>query len=305
MPYSDKWGRFYSAYSPVFDSNGKVSGIVAVDFSADWYEKQVHYQIRTIIIITILSLSFGAAIVLMIASRSRKRFKLLYRELNDLTDGIETLAGELSDGMVLEGTELLHRNDKELSASDEIDYMADKISSLEEYMRLQIGYVRSKAYKDGLTGLDNRTSYLEYITKINEQIVDQTACFSVAMFDINGLKDINDEKGHDKGDKQIIKASMLLKRSFPDDHIFRIGGDEFVVIINRPGEVAKKLMDDCQNMISVERSTGSKYIIMSTGYAEYDGSTDKTYQDTFEKADRTMYENKKNYYETLGDRRHR
>ncbi len=44
VPYEDSWGRFYSAYSPVFDSNGKVAGIVAVDFSADWYDKQIRTQ---------------------------------------------------------------------------------------------------------------------------------------------------------------------------------------------------------------------------------------------------------------------
>ena len=47
-PYSDAWGRFYSAYSPVFDSNGKVAGIVAVDFGADWYDEQVARQTRSI-----------------------------------------------------------------------------------------------------------------------------------------------------------------------------------------------------------------------------------------------------------------
>lgn len=47
-PYSDGWGRFYSAYSPVFDSHGRVAGIVAADFSADWYEEQISHQ-RTLI----------------------------------------------------------------------------------------------------------------------------------------------------------------------------------------------------------------------------------------------------------------
>ena len=37
--YVDQWGRFYSAYSPVFDSNGNVTDIVAVDFTADWVDR--------------------------------------------------------------------------------------------------------------------------------------------------------------------------------------------------------------------------------------------------------------------------
>ena len=49
-PYTDRWGEFYSAYSPVFDSNGNVVGIVAVDFSVDWFEDQVTLQTRSTVI---------------------------------------------------------------------------------------------------------------------------------------------------------------------------------------------------------------------------------------------------------------
>ena len=45
-PYVDQWGRFYSAYSPVFDSNGQVAGIVAADFTADWYDRRLEDEIR-------------------------------------------------------------------------------------------------------------------------------------------------------------------------------------------------------------------------------------------------------------------
>ena len=44
VPYSDRWGQFYSAYSPVFDSAGKVAGIVAADFTAEWFNAQLHEQ---------------------------------------------------------------------------------------------------------------------------------------------------------------------------------------------------------------------------------------------------------------------
>ena len=59
VPYSDKWGEFYSAYSPVFDSKGNVAGIIAVDFSADWFDGQLSSQMRSTVI------SYG--IILLIA----------------------------------------------------------------------------------------------------------------------------------------------------------------------------------------------------------------------------------------------
>ena len=300
-PYTDSWGRFYSAYSPVYDSQRNVAGIVAVDFSADWYDRQVSGQIRTIIIITVLSLSFGLSIVLMIASRSRKRNRSLMDELNRLSDGIEVLAKEISDEVNPEEIELLHDTETESSSVDEVTVIGNKIRSLQTYMSLQINHVRSKAYRDGLTGLENRTAYNECIESLNRQIDNKSAEFSVAMFDVNDLKIINDQKGHDKGDEEIIKAADILKEAFPDERIFRIGGDEFVVIISHHGDMAEKLMKDCEALI-LNKSADHKQI-MSSGYAEYDTISDRTYQYTFNRADQMMYEHKKIYHETYDDRR--
>ena len=67
--YSDQWGTFYSAYSPVFDSNGNVAGIVAADFSAEWFDGQLSEQTRSTvtyyIMILLLSLLVGAVISLL------------------------------------------------------------------------------------------------------------------------------------------------------------------------------------------------------------------------------------------------
>lgn len=66
VPYSDAWGEFYSAYSPVFDSSGNVAGIIAVDFSADWFDAQLSDQMRENVIsyLIILLISLLAAAVL-------------------------------------------------------------------------------------------------------------------------------------------------------------------------------------------------------------------------------------------------
>ena len=305
-PYTDSWGTFYSSYSPVFDSQGNVGGIVAVDFSADWYDRQISKQIRTTALITFLSLSFGTIIVLLIASRSRRRYHSLMNELSRLSDGIETLATELSDGEPLEGIELLHNdNDIMHSTYDDVSALGEKIRSLEEYMSVQIKYVRSKAYIDGLTDLENRTAYLEYTAELNTMIKNKCADFSVAMFDINGLKNINDELGHDRGDKEILQAADILQKTFRGERIFRIGGDEFVVVIGCTGKRAEALMAAFSQMSADTSDKKSAEKIMSTGFAEFDPAKDMSYQNTFERADKLMYENKKNYYETCCDRRHR
>ena len=304
-PYEDKWGRFYSSYSPVFDSEGKVAGIVAVDFSADWYERQISNQIMTVFIISMLSLVFGIVIIFMIATSARKRVRSLYRELNDLSNGIEELTNELSsEGETLKGTELLHTDLRE--ENDEVTLVGEKIRSLRKYLGVQIDYVRSKAYKDALTGLENRNAYLEFVNQIDDRIRNEEGVsFIVAMFDVNGLKEINDQKGHESGDQLIRTAANLLKRSFTKEKIFRIGGDEFVVIIDDPGTDTDLLFENYERLVAEDEAKEGHSRIMSKGYARYDRALDKKYEDTFRRADSLMYENKKTYYETLGNRRSR
>ena len=69
VPYTDQWGSFYSAYSPVFDASGKVVGIVAVDFTVSWFESQLSAQTRQTvfgyIVILIISLFVGAVLSLL------------------------------------------------------------------------------------------------------------------------------------------------------------------------------------------------------------------------------------------------
>ena len=69
VPYSDAWGEFYSAYSPVMDSSGNVAGIIAVDFSADWFEAQLSDQTRetvmTYIVILLLTLLVAAVLSIL------------------------------------------------------------------------------------------------------------------------------------------------------------------------------------------------------------------------------------------------
>jgi len=66
VPYSDAWGKFYSAYSPVFDSSGAVAGIIAVDFSAEWFEAQLSAQTLSTVVsyVAVLLLSLAVAAVL-------------------------------------------------------------------------------------------------------------------------------------------------------------------------------------------------------------------------------------------------
>ncbi len=82
---------------------------------------------------------------------------------------------------------------------------------------------------DVLTGLKNRRGYDEYAGKLQAG-----TGVGVVFCDINSLKTVNDRYGHEAGDRLIVRMSEILKKAFPDDEIFRISGDEFVVIEENP-----------------------------------------------------------------------
>ena len=294
-PYEDEWGRFYSAYSPVFDSAGGVAGIVAVDFSAEWYEYQISRHIWTIIIIITVALVFSIIIASMIAARYRFGFTRIYKEMNRLSEGIETLVSEVSpEALLVAGTETVDPADME-NAVDEISVIGDKVSSMQDTLRKQINAIRAQAYFDGLTGLKNRASYEEHIERINKEIAEGTAAFTVAVFDINHLKTINDEEGHEAGDRVIEEVADALRHVFGIDTVYRIGGDEFVAILdeNDPKDKMKELR---RNL---------KKAAISMGYAFFDKAADKEYTTVFNRADEAMYADKKEYYLIHQDRRKR
>lgn len=85
--------------------------------------------------------------------------------------------------------------------------------------------LENMSYKDALTKLGNRFSVEKFVKRL-----DKNKCIGAVYCDITGLKNVNDTQGHEAGDKLILRASDCLKKIFSDYGIFRIGGDEFLVL---------------------------------------------------------------------------
>ena len=150
-------------------------------------------------------------------------------------------------------------------------------------------------YIDGLTGLYNRTAFDKYEEKLNQQIKDGTAIFALAIIDLNFLKKLNDTYGHEKGDIALKILADDIKTIFTGCKCFRIGGDEFAVIMS------SKNMTDILFLFSMIGASISKTgkpnewenISAATGYTTFNANTDKSFHDVFIRADAIMYENKK------------
>ena len=164
------------------------------------------------------------------------------------------------------------------------------------------------AVVDGLTGVGNKTAYLEKIHSLDDAIRRGTASFTVYVFDLNGLKEINDKYGHESGDMAITDAAEALKAVFGKENLYRIGGDEFIAVFDgmkKPD--TERCFADLEKAMRSLDLTGKLYkgpLAIAKGAAAFCPGEDKEYRDVFRRADQSMYEEKTAYYKTHDRRRH-
>lgn len=155
--------------------------------------------------------------------------------------------------------------------------------------------LRDEVNTDTLTGLLTRRSFEGYFTERIEEY-NNNKPFSVVMCDIDHFKAVNDTYGHDVGDIVLKEISGILKSSVREsDHVFRWGGEEFLILLATSADHAKDIMERCrlvieQNVINHE-GTDIK-VTISIGICEYQKS-EKDY-DVVLHADKALYESKNN-----------
>lgn len=177
-----------------------------------------------------------------------------------------------------------------LDAKDE--YKRELLDALqrEQTNREELKSTWRLAYKDSLTGVKNKLAYAEMEEQKNLQIANHAAPkFAVAVFDLNDLKAINDCKGHDTGDQCIMHAARLICNHFKHSPVFRIGGDEFAVLLEGTDYENRLSLHDSFDQIMNEASRQKDAVIVSMGMSEYDEGDDDAFHHVFVRADHEMY----------------
>ena len=169
----------------------------------------------------------------------------------------------------------------------------ERLLEQEKESKKALRSARTAANTDPLTGVKSRHAYLEMTERIDLNIADKSIEeFGIIVFDINGLKDINDSKGHEEGDRYIRDGCMMICKMFSHSPVYRIGGDEFVVLLeNSDYEEREKLLASFDDRIELNHAL--ELVEVATGMAVFDPENDSSFSEVFERADRKMYENKK------------
>lgn len=196
----------------------------------------------------------------------------------------------------------LRRQDSVFGYMYVVNFNAAKAAQTCEYVELMSFFLSSEISNnmlmdklnriskiDALTGLNNRRAMIQKINEINGDAKHSE--YGVISLDLNGLKHVNDNIGHDAGDVLLIKAAEFLKQFFRASDLYRMGGDEFVVIAT--GMEHAMFKERVCRMRS--RMIGNTEVNFAIGEFWCDGTVDTN--SAFRYADTKMYEDKRAYYE--------
>ena len=164
---------------------------------------------------------------------------------------------------------------------------------------LQLSQVERKAITDQLTGVKNRHAYSIKEKELNERIDSGTADpFAIVICDINDLKLVNDRDGHNFGDQCIRSCCSLICRIYKHSPVYRVGGDEFAVVLERDDyEHRHELLAEMNRQSALLPETART--TLAAGMSEYQPGEDESVLSVFARADSSMY-NRKNEMKASG-----
>lgn len=239
------------------------------------------YQDRERLIIQTALIMLGLVGLLVIVVQAF--VKRMVAPIHSLIEASEKIAAGDIDNVQLEAS----------NRDDEIGRLSKSLKVTMSYLKEYLRHVNALAYEDAMTGVKNRTSYLEKVGELSDMIAKEKPKFSVIVFDLNNLKQVNDTQGHDCGDKMITEASRLISEVFVGSDLYRIGGDEFVVISEgKAYEERHQRIRLFREKLRERAGEEHEYELVVAGGMSVFEEGDTSYEDVFRRADKAMYEEK-------------
>lgn len=299
---TEEYGWLVTAGVPVYDDSGNVICYAMVDISME----EVRDEQMRFLLYLVGSILLLTAVVCVIAIVYVRRS--VVTPILSLSEAAETYSTNDVTGHYA-------FSDLDIHTGDEIEKLARSMQQMEDDIhtnisnlravstelaktRLEADQMNKLAKKDPLTGIRNKMSYNEHIAEMQQQLEQGDTKFGILIADLDNLKSVNDTYGHDKGDISIITLSNIICEVFAHSPVFRIGGDEFAVIIrnNDYTNVDDLIEEVSARFEALNEDTSLKpweQISASLGYALYNSSKDEDVGSIFRRADRIMYDYKK------------
>lgn len=297
---TDEYGWVVAAGSPVF-LDGELIAFACADISMN----EVINQRNQFMMIAAAALLVMAALFILLGLQLVDR--MIIQPINQLSTTSEKYwSGETSEVRNEFSKLSIHTGDEIEELSESMKQMEQNINDhitqiLETTQDLMTTREHAEemdraANIDALTKVRNRRAYDLETERINQEIREGKKAFGIAMIDLNYLKKINDTYGHEQGNIAIQKLCRTICGVFQHSPVFRVGGDEFVVILeNHDLEDLDRLKAQFEAELGKlqEAEDPKERISAAAGYALYDPTVDRDTESVFKRADQLMYERKK------------
>ena len=298
-----EWGTDYTLARPLVTSTGEHFGLLCADISIDQINDTIYRNIYITLAIILLP---GALFIFLLILWMRKNVTEPLKQLeNSVADFARSSTGRRDpDDLLFTPPEIHTQNEVEsltgaitkLSA-DMRDYVKEITAAENETKGLQVHVTEMNAivYRDELTHVKNRAAFNKAAKKLDQDIENERAEFGFVMADLNSLKEINDRYGHDKGNEYITGACELICSVYDHSPVFRIGGDEFVILLQgQDYRQRDALLTRIRGEFSQYASSGGnipwRHYSAAVGMAVYEPGD--TVDAVFNRADQDMYEAK-------------
>ena len=171
----------------------------------------------------------------------------------------------------------------------------------------EIGQITEVAFRDALTGVGSKAAFDRFATEFAQKIASQPTAFSVVMMDANNLKYINDAYGHEAGDKYLCGCCHLICKVFQHSPVYRIGGDEFVAVLQNAdfenrADLFRQLNETFEKAYAKEDVPEWERYSISAGMAD-SRPEDASVERAFAEADHSMYNAKEKFRKDHGSYR--
>ncbi|MBQ7542493.1 MAG: diguanylate cyclase [Clostridia bacterium] len=289
-----EYGWLITTGSPIYDSRGEIIAYSAVDISMN---DLVSQQNRFLFYITFAFLAM-ILVVCLIGIIAVNR--IVIQPINTLS---RAAAQFEHNKKVFSGLNI--------SRKDEIGALAASMKQMEEEIdgyitnleqttgdlmsaREQAEQMNRAANIDALTKVRNKRAYDVEVKRLNES----TQPYGLLMIDLNELKTINDTYGHEKGDISLVTLCQIICRVFRHSLIYRIGGDEFIVILENDDyekreELIRSILDTFEQNMRDDSIPPWERVSAAIGFAEFNPKKKERVEQVFQRADAAMYKTKR------------
>ena len=299
------WGYDYTAAKTLRNSHGEAFTMLCVDIEVAQLEDDIRkFTVINVLLIVLLGVAFIGFFLIWMTRNITDPISKLEKSVVSFA----RISHEQKDPEMLEyDAPDIHTDNEVESLSNAVEQlsrdMKDYVQNILEVedkvqdMKSQVDRMDMVAYQDALTHVKNKAWYDKVKDRIDQEIITGRARFGIVMVDLNSLKKVNDTYGHEHGNDYIAGSCHIICVIFEHSPVFRIGGDEFVVLLENGDYdhrhvLMQKMKEEFDKSSSDESREPWERYSASYGMTVFNDGEDISMDDVFKRADKLMYQHK-------------